>query len=166
MCSATRLVGLALFVHAPPPSPGTRVPAGEIRVTASRNPKAAGLAVDGDPATRWGTAGPRVPGDWFRIDLPVPRRLRGLRIAAVNPADQPPAVIVERSLDGERWELLPATFRPERQYRWAGVGILDDGIVALALDFRPANVKALRLVLPAGDPQFDWSINELAVYGE
>ncbi len=158
--------GLALFVHAPPPSPGTRVPAGEIRVTASRNPKAAGLAVDGDPATRWGTAGPRVPGDWFRIDLPVSRPLRGLRFAAANPADQPPAVIVESSLDGERWELLPATLRPERQYRWAGVGILDDGVVALALDFPPANVKALRLVLPAGDPQFDWSINELAVYGE
>jgi hypothetical protein len=158
--------GLALFVHAPPPSPGPRVPAGEIRVTASRNPKAAGLAVDGDPATRWGTAGPRVPGDWFRIDLPVLRRLRGLRLAAANPADQPAAVIVESSLDGERWERLPVTLRPEHGYRWAGVGILDDDIAALALDFPPASVKALRLVLPAGDPQFDWSINELAVYGE
>ena len=73
---------------------------------------------------------------------------------------------MEGSLDGERWERLPATLRPEHRYRWAGVGILDDGIVALALDFPPANVKALRLVLPAGDPQFDWSINELAVYGE
>jgi hypothetical protein len=158
--------GLTLFVHAPPPSPGTRVPRGEIRVTASRNPKAAGLAVDGDPSTRWGTAGPRGPGDWFRIDLPVPRPLRGLRLAAANPADQPAAVMVESSLDGERWERLPATLRPERRYRWAGVGILDDGIAALALDFPPANVKALRLTLPAGDPQFDWSISELAVYGE
>jgi hypothetical protein len=158
--------GLALFVHAPPPPAGARVPAGEVRVTASRNPKAAKLAADADPATRWATAGPRAPGDWFRIDLPGPRALRGLRLAAANPADQPPAVVVEGSLDGEHWELLPATLRPEHRYRWAGIGILDDGVIALALDVPPVNVKALRLVLPAGDPQFDWSINELAVYGE
>jgi hypothetical protein len=108
--------GLALFVHAPPPSPGTRVPAGEIRVTASRNPKAAGLAVDGDPATRWGTAGPRVPGDWFRIDLPVPPAASRppARGSQPRPTNRRP-VIVESSLDGERWELLPATLRPERQ---------------------------------------------------
>jgi hypothetical protein len=142
------------------------VPAGEIRVTASRNPKAAGLAIDGNPATRWATAGPRASGDWFRLDLPARRTLRGLRLAAANPADQPPAVVVESSLDGVRWELLPATLRPEHRYRWAGIGILDDGIVALTLDFPPANVKALRLVLPGGDPQFDWSINELTLYGE
>src|SRR6185436_9955308 len=40
--------GLELFVHEPSPPPGLRVPAGEIRVTASRNPKAAGLAIDGN----------------------------------------------------------------------------------------------------------------------
>jgi hypothetical protein len=158
--------GLALFVHAPPPAAGRRVPAGEIRVTASRNPKAARLAVDGDPATRWGTAGPRAAGDWFRVDLAASRPVRGLRLAAANPADHPAAVTVERSLDGERWEPLPATLRSEHRYRWAGLGILDDGIVALTLDFPPATLKALRLVLPAGDPQFDWSISELAVYGE
>jgi hypothetical protein len=158
--------GLALFMHARPPAPGVGVPAGEIQVTASRNPKAAKLAMDGDPATRWATAGPRGPGDWVRIDLPSARPLRGLRLAAANPADQPAAVVVESSLDGVRWELLPATLRFEHRYRWAGIGILDDGIVALAVDFPLANVKALRLVLPAGDPQFDWSINELTVYGE
>jgi hypothetical protein len=39
-----------------------------------------------------------------------------------------------------------------------------DGTTALRLEFPPARVRALRLVLPAGDPVFDWSIHELAVY--
>jgi hypothetical protein len=158
--------GFTLFVHAPPPPAGTRVRADEIRTTASRNPKAAGLAADGKPGTRWATAGPRAPGDWFRIDLSAARSLRGIRLAAANPADQPAAVVLEGSPDGVRWERITAALHPEHRYRWAGIGILDDGIVALALDFPPVTVKALRLVLPAGDPQFDWSINELAVYGE
>jgi hypothetical protein len=158
--------GLTLFVHAPAPSPGSRVPASDIQVTASRSPRRAALAVDGDPATRWATAGPREAGDWFRVDLAAPRPLRGVRLEAANPADHPSGIVVEGSLDGARWERLPATLRSEHRYRWAGVGILDDGIVALTLEFPLATVKALRLVLPAGDPQFDWSINQLAVYGE
>jgi hypothetical protein len=165
-CVRRAVDGFALFVYTPPPPAGTRVRADEIRTTASRNPKAAGLAADGKPGTRWATAGPRAPGDWFRIDLSAARSLRGIRLAAANPADQPAAVVLEGSPDGVRWERITAALHPEHRYRWAGIGILDDGIVALALDFPPVTVKALRLVLPAGDPQFDWSINELAVYGE
>jgi hypothetical protein len=29
----------------------------------------------------------------------------------------------------------------------------------------PTTLAALRMTLPAGDPVFDWSINELTVYG-
>src|SRR5262249_50802141 len=79
--------GLALFVHAPASTPGVPVPAGLLGVSASRQPKQARLAVDGDPATRWATAGPRAAGDWFRVDLPAPRSLHGVRLAAGNPAD-------------------------------------------------------------------------------
>jgi hypothetical protein len=64
-----------------------------------------------------------------------------------------------------RWERLDATGRSEHRYRWSGFGVLDDGAIALRLEFPAVTVKALRLVLPAGDPVFDWSISELAVYG-
>jgi hypothetical protein len=157
--------GLTLFVHAPAPSAGRPLPAAAFRVTASRHPKRAGLAVDGDPATRWSTAAPRAAGDWFRVDVPTARPLRGVRLAAANPADLPAEVVVESSLDGARWERLPATVRPERRYRWAGFGLLDDGVVALRLEFPAVTASALRLVLPAGDPVFDWSIHELVLYG-
>jgi hypothetical protein len=134
-------------------------------VTASRHPKRAGLAVDGDPVTRWATAAPRAAGDWFRVDLAPARLLRGGRIAAANPADLPLDVAVEGSPDGVRWERLAATLRPERRYRWGGFGLLDDGAIALWLEFPPVTLAALRLTLPAGDVVFDWSIHELAVYG-
>jgi hypothetical protein len=160
------LDGLTLFVHVPPSRPRSSVPAGMLTVRASRNPKGASLAVDGDPATRWATAGPRAAGDWFRVDLPAARRLHGVRLAADNPADLPPALVVEGSPDGVNWERLAATLRPEHRYRWGGFGVLDDGTVAVRLEFASAAMKALRLVLPAGDPVFDWSISELGVYGE
>ncbi len=159
------LDGLALFVHVPAAPPGPLLAASALGVTAARQPKRAGLAVDGDPATRWATAGPRAAGDWFRVDLPAARSLRGVRLSADNPADLPPELVVEGSRDGVRWERLAATLRPEHQYRWGGFGVLDDGAIALRLEFPPVTVRALRLVLPAGDPVFDWSINELAVYG-
>jgi hypothetical protein len=33
------------------------------------------------------------------------------------------------------------------------------------VEFPPVALTALRLLLPAGDPVFDWSIHELAVLG-
>jgi hypothetical protein len=157
--------GLALFVHAPSPAPGPALPAAALAVTASRHGRRAGLAVDGDPATRWATAAPRAAGDWFRVDLAAPRPVRGLRLAVANPADLPPELTVEGSADGASWRRLAATLRPERRYRWGGFGLLDDGATAVRLDFTPTTLTALRVVLPAGDPTFDWSIHELAVYG-
>ena len=99
------------------------------------------------------------------MDLPAARSLRGVRLSADNPADLPPELVVEGSRDGVGWEPLAATRRPEHRYRWGGFGVLDDGALAVRLEFPPATVRALRLVLPAGDPVFDWSIGELAVYG-
>ena len=160
------LGGLVLFVHAPSPAPGATLPAAGLAVTASRHAQRAGLAVDGDPATRWATAAPRAAGDWFRVDLRAARVIRGMRLAVANPADLPPELAVEGSLDGVGWRRLAATLRTERRYRWGGFGLLNDGgATAVRLDFPPATLAALRVVLPAGDPVFDWSIHELAVYG-
>lgn len=100
------LGGLALFVHAPSPAPGATLPAAGLAVTASRHAQRAGLAVDGDPATRWATAAPRAAGDWFRVDLRAARVIRGMRLAVANPADLPPELAVEGSPDGVGWRRL------------------------------------------------------------
>jgi hypothetical protein len=162
------LDGLTLFAYAPVDTRGPLLPAGGLkaRATASRHPARAGLALDGDPETRWATAAPRAAGDWFRVDLPVARALRGVRLTVANPADLPTGLVVEGSPDGVRWDRLEPTLWREHRYRWGGFGLLDDGAIALRLEFPPATLSALRLALPAGDAVFDWSIHELAFLGE
>jgi hypothetical protein len=156
---------LTLFAHVTAPPPGPPLPAGALSVTASRHTRHARLAVDRDPATRWATAGPRAAGDWFRVDASAAGTMSGVRLTAGNPADLPPALVVEGSRDGARWERLPARVWFEREHRWAGFGVLADGASALRVDFSPIALTALRLTLPGGDPTFDWSIQELTIYG-
>jgi hypothetical protein len=88
-----------------------------------------------------------------------------MRLTVVNPADLPADLAVEGSPDGVRWHRLPATLRLERRYRWGGFGVLPEAATAVRLDFPPVALAAVRVVLPEGDPVFDWSIHELAVYG-
>jgi hypothetical protein len=157
------LNGLTLFVHAPAGRPLT---IGPQAVSASRQGDRAGLAVDGHLRTRWATAAPRAAGDSFRVDLTAPRAVRGLRLAATNPADLPAELAVEGSSDGVRWQPLGANVRLERRHGWSGFGLVPGRATAVVIDFPPATVKALRIVLRTGDPSFDWSISELTVYGD
>ena len=157
------LNGLTLFVHVPAGRPLT---IGPHAVSASRQGDRAGLAVDGHLRTRWATAAPRAAGDWFRVDLTAPRAVRGLRLAATNPVDLPSELAVEGSPDGVRWQPLGANVRLERRHAWSGFGLLHGRATAVVIDFPPATVNALRIVLRAGDPRSDWSISELTVYGD
>jgi hypothetical protein len=161
------LGGLALFTPAPPPAdPGAPIPAGQLTLSASREAGRAPLAIDADPATRWATARPQAPGDWVRVDLASPRRVRALRLWSGHAPDWPRGLALEASGDGVSWQPLRAEVRTEGRLRWGGVALLRDGIEAVRLDFPPIVVKALRLLLTRGDPVFDWSIHELTVYGD
>src|SRR5581483_6889558 len=155
--------GTAVLVEADD-APAVAAAAAAVVATASRHANRARLAVDGDPATRWATAAPRAAGDWFRVDLARPRRIRALRLASSNPADLPPALTLEASPDGASWIPVRAALHVERGARWGGFALLGDQATALRLEFAPVAARALRVALPAGDPVFDWSIHELTVY--
>jgi hypothetical protein len=122
------------------------------------------LAADGDPRTRWATARPQAPGDWLRIDLAAPRALTGVRLYTANPTDAARGLAVEGSEDGATWRPIDARLVTEGRLRWAGFGILRDGVDAQRLEFDPVRLRALRLTLTRGDPVFDWSVHELTVY--
>jgi hypothetical protein len=159
--------GLDLFSYAPPPgAPGTRLPADTFRVSASRQPERAALAVDGDIGTRWATGLPQAPGDWLQVELAAPRLVRAVRLWTAYPTDWPRGLRLEGSADGATWRPLPATVRTEGRHIWGGIGLLRDGAEAVRLDFEPAMLRALRLVLTRGDGVFDWSIHELAVFSD
>jgi hypothetical protein len=157
---------LRLLTYAPPPPrPGVRLPPGSLRMSASRSPERAWLAVDGDPRTRWATAHPQTVGDWVRVDLGGPRVVHAVDLLTAYPTDAARGLALEGSDDGTTWRPLAATLVTRGPLRWAGIGVLRDGVEGQWLEFAPARLTALRLTLTRGDPVFDWSIHELTVYG-
>jgi hypothetical protein len=163
---AERAIGpLRLFAYAPPPArPGVALPASALRVSASRQTEEAALAVDGDRATRWATGHRQAAGDWVRIDLDRPRLVRAVRLWTAHATDAPRALALEGTEDGVSWRPVAATTTREGALRWGGITLLADGTDAVRLDVAPTRASALRLTLTRGDPVFDWSIHELAVY--
>jgi 4-amino-4-deoxy-L-arabinose transferase-like glycosyltransferase len=160
------VAGLVLFAHAsPPPTPGAPLAASLLRVTASRRPDEAPHAVDGDPATRWGTGRPQAPGDWVQVELDTPRPVRAVRVWTAFATDWPRGLRLEGTEDGVTWRLIPVEARTEGRLIWGGIALLRDGVEAVRLDFEPVALRALRLTLTRGDGVFDWSIHELTVFG-
>jgi hypothetical protein len=147
---------------APPPAPGIPLPAGALALRSARGP--AGAAADGDRATRWSTGRPQQPGDWLEVGLDAPRRVRAVRVWSAFPTDWPRGLALEGTEDGTAWRPLAAEARREGPLRWGGVTVVHDGVTAVRLDFPPATLRALRLVLTGGDPVYDWSVHELTVY--
>jgi hypothetical protein len=131
------------------------------RVSASVNSQAACLAIDGRRETRWDTAGPQQPGQFFEVDLGRTVILAKLSLAlGSSELDYPRGYRVEVSEDGRTWTLaaeenevlidIRAYLRPKD----------------LALDIPLPNVAArfIRIVNTGEDPIRYWSIHELEVY--
>jgi hypothetical protein len=157
--------GLVLFGYAPSPAPGgTPLPPSRLVASASREARRGPLAIDGSPGTRWTTARPQAPGDWFRVDLTEPRVVRAVRVWTAHPTDWPRGLSLEGSADGVTWHPVPSETRREGRLVWGGLGLLQDGVRAVRLDFEPVRLQALRLTLTRGDGVFDWSIHDLTVY--
>jgi hypothetical protein len=83
-----------------------------------------------------------------------------------TPLDWPRGLALEGSTDGAAWHPLAARISTEGGLRWGGIALLREGVDAVRLDFPPTVLRALRLTLTRGDPVFDWSVHELAVYAD
>jgi hypothetical protein len=154
------LGGLSLFAHQ---SPGLPIPHDELRVTASVAPERASRAVGGRPNLRWTTGRPQAAGNWLRIDLAVPRRVRAVRLWTRAFAESPRAVRLEGAADGATWTPLEARVRTEHRVRWAGFTWVREEPTAVWLEVPPVLTRALRLVLTRDAPD-PWSVHELTVY--
>jgi mono/diheme cytochrome c family protein len=120
------------------------------KATASRNGSLAGLAIDGDPNTRWTSTAALREGDWFQIELPEPATLSGLRLENSSaPGEYPFGFDVFLSADGQNWGQPVAT---------------GHGTIGIAeAYFPPAPAKFLRVTINRtgkGDP---WSIGEFQI---
>ncbi len=136
------------------------------RVVASTAGADAAAVLDGQPATRWTTAGPQRPGAWLRVELAEPARVAGL-VLELGPfrTDYPRGLVVESSADGLGWDPVRADLLLLGPLRWTGTHLLRDGVDRVLLRFVPRRTRALRLTLTGQDPVFDWSVAELRLFG-
>lgn len=78
---------------------------GDWKLTASHNEKEIGRAIDGDPATRWDSRTPQIPGMWIQIELPEATDMAGLVLnTATSRGDWPRGWKIELSQDGTTWD--------------------------------------------------------------
>ena len=131
------------------------------KVSAPVNTGAARLAIDGQKETRWDTAGPQQPGQFFEVDLGQTVTLARLSLAlGSSKFDYPRGYRVEVSSDGLTW-----TVAAEK----------DEALVDIRAFLRPKNLsldipllnvpaRIVRIINTGEDPVLFWSIHEIEIY--
>ncbi len=123
----------------------------EWKVSASHRSSEAGLAIDGDPKTRFDTGASQAPGMWFQIELPSESVVAGLSLDSTrSPNDYPRGYAVTLSTDGQTWTSPVAI----------GKG---DG-PRTEINFPPAKTRFIRITQTGAVDGLFWSIHELQIY--
>ena len=112
-----------------------------------------GNAVDGDPSTRWRTAGKMRSGDWFQVDLGAQTSFS--QIVLDNSADNAFGSVFQYQVyvsnDGVNWGSAVTN----------GAGALGKTTITMS----PQTGRYIRVVSTAPSFFFRWSIGEINVYG-
>ena len=142
-------------------SPFRRIEPKGWKISVSVNSEAARLAVDGRLETRWDTAGPQQPGQFFEVDLGRSAKLAKLSLAlGSSESDYPRRYRVEISEDGRAW-----TVAAEQ----------DEALIDIRAYLRPKNLslniplpnvpaRIVRIISTGEDPVLFWSIHEIEIY--
>ncbi len=135
-----------------------KVPRDQFKVVSNFNNKEAGLAVDGDPFTRWGTLREQSPGMFFQVDLGERYEVKGFSLFLnTSIYDYPRNLKISGSPDGTHWRDIQATALAEYALRNSRL------IKQTTYRFDPLPIRYLKLKQIGSDPRFWWSIYELEV---
>ncbi len=143
-----------------PPREGFRLSPSRFNVFSNTNNKEAGLAVDGNPSTRWGSLRGQEPGMVFQVGLGGTYSVNGLSLFLNNSLyDSPRNLKIMVSQDAAEWREIRATTFAE--YAWC------QGRVIKRNNYRfpPQAIRHLKLVQTGTDSVYWWSIYELEVLG-
>jgi HEAT repeat protein len=120
----------------------------EVIATASHNPEAAHLALDGNPDTRWATGTAQEPGMWFQLDLGAGKTVTKLVLdASGSPGDYPRGYEVYASND-------PTDFGEP-----IATGQGESAVVEIVLP--ETSQRLLRIVQTGSSGGLWWSIHEV-----
>jgi F5/8 type C domain len=143
-----------------PPEKRTRIPPTQFRASANTNNTEAGLAIDGNPLTRWSSLRSQEPGMSFQVDLGADWMVNGFSLffgSSLN--DNPRNLEIMGSLDGRHWQKIQAS--SHTCYAYAEHQIYKK----VDYFFPPIRLHDLKLVQMGKDPVY-WSIHEVEVFGE
>ncbi len=136
-----------------------RIDSNVLTATASHSNALAGLALDKDLTTRWGSASPQQPEMVYKISLDPPQRLRALRYDFAEWLhDYPRGLQIQfRLSNNQAFTLLSKEqYQPVSYY-------LDNGAYT-TFYFEPLLVKEVVLTQTGKHHFFDWSIAELELF--
>jgi hypothetical protein len=131
------------------------------RVFSNVNNGQTGLAVDGDPFTRWSSSRGQEPGMFFQIDPEGDYSVNGISLffgSSLN--DYPRNLKIMGSPDGKHWQDIQAD--SHTYYALAENQIYKKTFYF----FSPVLIRHLKLVQSGKDPVYWWSIYEVEVFGK
>lgn len=159
------LGGVVLFDEIAPQPAGTPLSSAGWMLEASDGGGSEPLAADGRLDTRWGSHTPQRPGMQFTIGFAGPTDVSWLKIRMGRFAtDQAHGLVIETSVDGERWNRQEVPTMVDG-IRWRDGVPEENADGDLDLWVNAAGVRALRLVNRGESSRFDWSIAELEIDG-
>lgn len=136
-----------------------KISSAHFKVSSNYNNAEAGLAIDGDPFTRWGSSKGQEPGMFFLIDLGDSLSIRGFSLFLAQSINDSPRILkILSSSDGENWKEIQAT--PNAEYAFEQNQIFKK----VTYRFAPTQSHYLKLIQNGSDPVYWWSIYELEIF--
>jgi len=118
--------------------------------TASHNGGKVGQAIDGNPDTRWDTAGPMRKGMWFMLDQKVEKQVGRIVLECKKSAgDYPRGYELYLSNDNKNWGKPVAT----------GKGTSP----VVTISFKPQHARFIKIVQTGESDRMYWSIHTLQI---
>lgn len=140
----------------------TLVPNEGWTVTANYNSDSCLKMLDNDLETRWHSNQPQSSGMLIKIDLGKKYLISGIGLFYADAKyDYPRTIVVEKSLDGESWEAVPAEFIYAQYVKHLVEYPCDN---QMQLTFEPQEARYIRLMQTGQSDKFYWSIYEIEIY--
>ncbi len=138
-----------------------KISSSRFKVSSNFNKAESGLAIDGDPFTRWSSLKAQEPGMFFQLDLGDLYSVNGFSLYSGDSLNDFPRVLKTYfSCDHKKWEEIKKTSFSE-------YAVVQNQLVKkTTYRFSPVITRYIHLLQTGEDPVYWWSIYEIEVFGK
>jgi hypothetical protein len=131
------------------------------KIFSNINKAEAGLAIDGDPFTRWSSLRGQEPGMFFQLDLGDDYSVNAFSLYSGGSLNDYPRVLkIFSSLDQGKWNEIRTASSSEYAV------VRNRLFKKVIYRFPPMTTRHLQLLQTGKEPVYWWSIYEIEVFGE